>query len=171
MRTCRQIRHETLPIYYGENEFPIMVHDMDGKSLLPFNTQLVERVLPGEKIYQRMTLMMMSGVNWTNLKAWVKLLYDGVTVPFSGVVPLSTLAVGDRMRVILQALAMVEGLSDLPWDRVEDALEIVRNVAAGYDPARGLFDGHQTRSCILPQSDKRVNFQNALKSHVPSENW
>jgi len=136
MRINRQVRRETLPIYYGENPFYLMVHDLNARVLLPFTRRLITYRLPTERLFNRTTLFLTGTMTtWNSLKAWLQILHGGEAIPYPEDVGMSTLPVGDPMRVVLQAEEMMARLYYDEWEKVEDALEILRTVAAGYDQA------------------------------------
>lgn len=72
--TSRQIRHETLLIYYRENTFDITVNSMDGAAMIPFLC-ILDQLNTAEEITDRAAILLGSVISWENLKKWLKAAY------------------------------------------------------------------------------------------------
>lgn len=117
LKVNHQIRREAATVYYRENEFYLTIHSMDGASVLPF-ARLVARYADGSKSpFVQVTLVMMGGVDWKNLVAWLKLTHEGELLPFPSddAEFLAKLPAGDAMRVTLHAHEMVNRLRQQEW--------------------------------------------------------
>jgi len=131
--TCRQIRSETLPIYYRENTFDIPINNMDGAGMIPFLCLLAKHNT-AEEITHRAAILLGPGIHWENLKEWLKATYERrIAVTLRA--PLADLPSGCPLHLVLRAHSMIVLMAEQPWEVVEEALKLLRGVASGYDSA------------------------------------
>ncbi|KAK6428177.1 hypothetical protein LTR95_015681 [Oleoguttula sp. CCFEE 5521] len=67
-RSSRQIRLETLPIYYNANQFTVHVEDYDGAAHTPFKQQYSRYA----KSTATCSIRMLGAPDWGNLMRWLK---------------------------------------------------------------------------------------------------
>jgi len=77
--TNRQVRSETIPIWYGKNEFRFVVNQCDASLVQKFDQQAVppeQRDSFGTKV----VFTLENEPNWSNLREWCRAVYRGSTV-------------------------------------------------------------------------------------------
>ncbi|KAK3621093.1 hypothetical protein LTR56_023019 [Elasticomyces elasticus] len=138
LRVCKGIRAEARSIYYGANDFLLVMHDFNGAAFTPFSRQFRDY-----EYYQRRTLantgtvsFSMLGVpNWANLMRWLEdIYYCRVMEP-----DLSEPTTNDK-RIVGAALKIVNELkfkSVGGWSAVEKVLQAMHQALKGTSSSWG----------------------------------
>jgi hypothetical protein len=116
LKTCKQVRHEALRLFYIENKISTDIHDWN--PIVKYNFQqlmLAHKVRPANLHHY-----FSGGPNWGNLMNWLKAVHEGRIGAISDAVgkqrPMERKIVGVMFRVVRKAT----GVST--WMQVEDLL-------------------------------------------------
>lgn len=125
----RQVRRETIKIYYDENSFGYNVVDLAGAPGEPF-FELVRRYRSeGRKNFMTHRR---GGRNWSNLLAWVKARFECQHFPPALAGSQSNHA---GHRVVHAAFDIAREMRSQPWSNVEAVLEAFHRGVKAADPA------------------------------------
>lgn len=118
--TCRQIRAESLDIYYQENDFVFDIEDHDARNYIRWCKSAKRR-------HDIICTFMLArdATNWFNLMLWAKALYhDECDAPVTSCINTDT----PVTNVATYVLSLVEELMerDMTWEVTEGLLQTVR---------------------------------------------
>lgn len=83
LRTCKQIRRETVDIWYTENDFHIHIHDLDAAISNAWARHTVSLCVQrsvqkeGESLLTNVQWTCHHSCNWDNLMVWMKVVWAG----------------------------------------------------------------------------------------------
>ncbi|KAK3632266.1 hypothetical protein LTR56_004266 [Elasticomyces elasticus] len=132
LRVCKGIRAEARSIYYGANNFRLVMADFNGAAFTPFSRQYRDH-----EYYQRRTLantgkvtFSMLGVpNWANLMRWLEDIYYCRALE-----PDLSKPIGNDQRIVGAALKVVNELKFKTvggWSAVEKVLHAMHQALKG----------------------------------------
>ncbi|KAK5714330.1 hypothetical protein LTR17_017186 [Elasticomyces elasticus] len=130
LRASCQLREEGASIYYSENKFLFTIRDMAGAEMMPFRHLQLKFSKVARGVF-RFTVA--SGVNWTNLLAWLKSHHT-----HRRNTPSWYHRSGDEriheLVIIAAAFDIVRMMRTENWNRIEALLEVLHRAVAVSNP-------------------------------------
>ena len=127
--TCREIRAETLQIYYYENHFDIAALELDSSTLARWCATLEAIDIRPRKV--AMNPYIRQTVHWANLLKWIHQWHAGV-IPARLTYPAHLL--NAEVRVVHAMFDMAMVMRAQPWPFVRAVLEAQRPVLIAMNP-------------------------------------
>ena len=132
----KQIREETVAMYYTENRFILVIVDFDGEAVTRpvevYRKCFTPTGTGAQAKQQGIIGIYTAGVpNWRNLVGWCKAIHRG-SMPVLKERP----GGGDRMNMSIAAIhKVVWGMRSRPWEEVEEVFEGFRKIMVLLDQA------------------------------------
>jgi len=135
LQTCKQTRHEGLPIFYAENTFIVNIDAFDSGVLIAI-TKVFDNMRLHYDINPRFRLFLDWVPHWANLMLWLERYHAGRTMP--NTCRIDELKSIDEETDVEHALIVhmfdtAEEFGDLPWVRVKKVLMGIRELLAVED--------------------------------------
>ena len=132
LSTCRQIRKETLRIFYTENQFELEIIAFQG-AITVWWKRLLSIHAPGAYVTG---VQLYGPPSWPNLLVWLKDFHQNrAMAPFPEKLPMEDRHLPDETGLALwSAFKVAEGCADLPWADVERLLEVQHIMLARLHP-------------------------------------
>lgn len=131
--TCKAIRDEVVPLYYGKTRFHFIVHSFDPAVMLLWNAKKAHLRLnhnlsaPGQGLTR-------TGVrSWSNLKRTLQLVHSGHKL-FVAVGPRDGPNFNGQEEFIQGMINVARSMDDKEWDLVEDTLQMLRHGLVALHP-------------------------------------
>jgi hypothetical protein len=130
---CKQIRHESLPLFYTNNDF--CVHNYD------YNSAVYKKATQKSRdLYRQLAVELdpkncvMRQPHWSNLKGWLEGYYNR-SIDRKYLAPSEAVGKTPRLEamVIGAMFKFVHDMGSLPWERLQDQLEEQQLILAKID--------------------------------------
>ena len=122
---CRQLRLETLQLYYSSNDFRILARNCDGTLMHKWVEHWSK--MPGKKC---VSFNVCGALDWTNLEVWLFWRWEHKFVFVHHNLDLHS---GGCNKAILAAHNLLGHFLDQPWSEFKEAIENLRLVVLAYD--------------------------------------
>jgi len=146
--TCKEIRHEALPIFYTQNTLHLLIHSYSPATPLLIHRKQ-EAILEQYQYYIFVSHIVLDGpANWRNLLAWLRHGHESdspvgivqVAPPLKTEYGLGALERAKELTVVAGLFDVVGLLDDVRWDVVEETLGMLRYALAAFDDDWGEDD-------------------------------
>ena len=135
LSTCKQIREETINLYFTENKFEIELLDYNAEAVVPAHQLHGKYYAPSPTTKQDISSLppfkFLGVPNWQNFVGWCRVVHQQ-RMPGLGVQSDNT----DETEIAIAAIHdVVINMSVRPWEEVENVLEGFRKMMVMRDPA------------------------------------
>lgn len=128
LKSCRQIRHEALGLFYLENKICTEIRDWSPAVRTRVNQLLAANgILSSQQMHHRFK----GEPNWANLLAWLKDMYEGRIIGISDCVDRERAL--DRKLIGFMFMLVRTSKRHLPWPAVQNLLEAQRGMLGMLD--------------------------------------
>ncbi|KAK5127478.1 hypothetical protein LTR85_006817 [Meristemomyces frigidus] len=124
---CKQIRHEAVSIYYGENEFDALHVGFDATVQMKM-LEKKDKLCDEHKVTLEWFICPVVPRNWSNLLTWLTRAHRGSVLGWK---PTPDTAGASEFAIIGELFATCDDLRDLPWERVVGIVERFHRILAG----------------------------------------
>jgi hypothetical protein len=141
--TCKDIRREAIAVFYSVNTIRLVIESYSpSMPIFMHKKRLAVLTRYGYKI-PAAEASMEGLARWRNLLSWLRHVHENACTSLTSIKPAPPLGIRGHIReapdydkektVVAGLFSMVETMSEVPWDRVEKSLGMLRYGLVQYD--------------------------------------
>lgn len=158
---CHDLREQTLPVYYQENDFVVQIINYDVQAVLPWLKRYESFQCTPSGGRQGNIIIRTDGVpHWQHLQQWLKLAHVGEVTALQN----DDFEGGEQDAAVKGAFTAVLGLKLYPWTIVAHTLPGLQQMLADGDPRWAVDDVDEAvvgTSSTVPVPDSKLTVGDA----------